>query len=330
LANVEGKLLQLVLQLADFARSTEHRFEASEQRDERLQRGLAGFTDAVDPRLSSLEATVAGTNLGLSATNRALAGLTDAVGPHLSSLEAAAGETNQGLTTTNRVLAGFMEAVDRRFERLETAVGETNQGLTATNRVLAGFMEAVDRRLGATAGEANQGLTATNRVLAGFTEAVDRRFEHLEVALVEISRNVNSLSRSLDGFAHSVNWLVQEGVPRLSGMGEKIADDVMTLMLDTRHVRAGVGELKNDIGAVKTEIEDVKGDVAALKADVSLHNARTAAIEVLRDLAAPIAPGPTLNPPAPAAGAPSTPNPAPSTPNPAPIVPGRGLPDATL
>ena len=73
--------------------------------------------------------------------------------------------------------------------------------------------------------------------LATLAEAVDSRLLNLERAVAETNRNIN--------------WLVQDGFPRMLGIVSKIGSDV----------------------------EQVKGDVMAVKVDVALLNDRMKLVE---------------------------------------------------
>ena len=75
-------------------------------------------------------------------------------------------------------------------------------------------------------------------------EAVDSRLSTLENAVAETNRNMN--------------WLVQDGFPRMLGIVSKIGDDVEQ---------------------VKGDVEQVKGDVMAVKVDVALLNDRMRIVE---------------------------------------------------
>ena len=81
------------------------------------------------------------------------------------------------------------------------------------------------------------GLRRLEDALATLAEAVDSRLLNLERAVAETNRNIN--------------WLVQDGFPRMLGIVSKIGSDV----------------------------EQVKGDVMAVKVDVALLNDRMKLVE---------------------------------------------------
>ncbi len=87
------------------------------------------------------------------------------------------------------------------------------------------------------------GLRRLEDALATLAEAVDSRLLNLERAVAETNRNIN--------------WLVQDGFPRMLGVVSKIGSDV----------------------------EQVKGDVMAVKVDVALLNDRMKLVEAHLGLA---------------------------------------------
>jgi hypothetical protein len=253
--------LPLGPQLADFVARVEHRFATLDWSLDRLEQRLSTMMAAAEQRSANLVAAVADTTSGHAATNRVLAGFMEAVDRRFSRSELAVGETNQTLTP-------FVDAVSRNFSTLGPAVSDTNHKLAA-------FMDAVYRHFSiveAAVAETTRAHTETNRVLAGFMEAVDRRFSRLEAMVTETSRSVASLPKpETDGLAHSVNWLVQEGFPRLLGIAEKTADDVVGLKVDVRQVKGGV--------------EEAKRGAASLRGDISLLASRMTEAERHPDVA---------------------------------------------
>ena len=127
------------------------------------------------------------------------------------------------------------------------------------------------------------GFRRLEDAIATLTEAVNSRFSTLEDAVAETNRNVALLAGSVSVLVDSVNsrfstledavaetnrnmnWVIQDGFPRMLGILGKIGGDVE--------------QVKGDVAQVKDGVEQVKGDVMAVKVDVALLNDRMSAVE---------------------------------------------------
>lgn len=104
----------------------------------------------------------------------------------------------------------------------------------------------------------DDGFRRLEDVVATLVDSVNSRFATLEDAVAETNRNVN--------------WVIQDGFPRMLGILGKIGGDV-------EQVKDDVVQVKGDVAQVKDDVEQVKGDVMAVKVDVALLNDRMSAVE---------------------------------------------------